>query len=222
MNILKGVSMSTTKQKQNIASLIGEADELAERHVAYTEQFVTRANEELYKLLSSMMALSVKVQADKSCDQIIKQMRKRLREEYQVKTQANSPTSSIVVRYVVRTGRKTAHVYGRVIQTAIDAGISAKQLPDFIREKGGIDAIRKAAANSETTKSAASYNKALHKTLSNELLKRCKMPLGVVEFCDGKQHTIGGSADVTFTYLIGVSGYGNACVSRPRSLSLSL
>ncbi len=81
-------------------------------------------------------------------------------------------------------------------------------MPDFIRERGGIDAIRKAEANSETTKSAASNNKALHKALSNQLLERCKTPLGVVEFGDGKQHTIGGSGDVTFTYLIAVSGYG--------------
>ena len=194
--------MATAKHKQYVASVIATADELARQHVTYTEQFVTRANEELYNLLSGMMSLCVEIQGNKLRDQIIKQMRKTLRDTYQVKTQANSNTSSIVVRYVVRTGRKTAHVYGRVIQTAIDDGITAEQLPSYIRDKGGIDAIRKKGVDAQAKdKDRAQWDEAIGK-LCDGLLGDSVPPLGTVSFGD-KRTRLGLLHDRTnFRYLI--------------------
>jgi hypothetical protein len=186
----KEKKMATAKQKLGIAAIITTADQLAEQHSAYTEQFVTRANEELYKLLGGMMALCLEVQANKCCDQIIKQMRKTLREQYQVNTQAKSTTASIVVRYVVRTGRKTAHVYGRTIQTAIDAGVTADQLPDYIRSNGGIDAIRQkgvAATAASNAIGASIINRAIERMTDDE--KPAIQPiLGTVAFSDGRNN----------------------------------
>jgi hypothetical protein len=202
--------MATAKQKLGIAAIITTADKLAEQHVAYTEQFVTRANEELYKLLGGMMALCLEVQANKCCDQIIKQMRKTLREQYQVNTQAKSTTASIVVRYVVRTGRKTAHVYGRTIQTAIDAGVKPEQLPDYIRANSGIDAIRKkgvAAVTESKMKSTATLDRAIEKYTDDE--KPAIQPiLGTVTFSDGRSR-VGLTHDRSrYTFLICEKGWG--------------
>jgi hypothetical protein len=202
--------MATAKQKLGIAAIITTADKLAVQHVAYTEQFVTRANEELYKLLGGMMALCLEVQANKCCDQIIKQMRKTLREDYQIKTQAKSTTASMVVRYVVRTERKTAHVYGRTIQTAIDAGITPEQLSDYIRANGGIDAIRKkgvAAAAESKAKSTALWDRAIAK-LTDSKNPAIQPILGTVSFSDGRR-----SAHLThdrsrYTFLICEEGLG--------------
>lgn len=202
--------MATGKQKLGIAAIIATADQLAEQHVAYTEQFVTRANEELYKLLGGMMALCLEVQANKCCDQIVKQMRKTLREDYQVKTQARSTAASIVVRYVVRTGRKTAHVYGRTIQTAIDAGVTADRLPNYIRDNGGIDAIRQkgvAAITESKAKSTAILDRAIEK-LSDDENPAIQPILGTVSFNDGRS-SVGLTHDSSrYTFLICEKGWG--------------
>ncbi|TRZ91069.1 MAG: hypothetical protein D4R84_14965 [Rhodocyclaceae bacterium] len=178
--------MVTPKQKIGIASIITTADELAEQHVTYTEQFVARANDELYKLLGGMMALCLEVEASKQCDQIIAQMRKTLRSQYQIKTQKTSLASSIVVRYVIRSSRKTAHVYGRVIRTAIEAGITAEQLPDYIREKGGIDAIRQKGVDAEASAQATEGKARAIVSLADAFNNKDNVALGTVNFEDGR------------------------------------
>jgi hypothetical protein len=175
------------KKIQTISKIINTADALAERHAVYTEQFVTRANEELYKLLSDMLALTVEIQASPLCADIVKQMRNDLRSKYQIRTQSNSPVASIVVRYVSRTGRKMAHVYGRVIQIAVDSEISAEKLPQFIRDNGGIESIRKKAATAaENESSRARFEKTRNKLVA-AIDPRNLPSLGTVQFADGRK-----------------------------------
>ena len=199
--------MATSKQKVGIANVITTADKLAEQHVAYTEQFVTRANEELYKILGGIMALCIEIQSHTHCEQIIKQMKKTLLDDYQVRTQANSTATAIVVRYVTRTGRKTAHVYGRVIQTALDAGITAEQLPDYIRDNNGIDAIRKRVANAKCTETLESRYTSMRNNLIFELHPRNKPSLGTVKFADGSKH-LWGSNHTEYRLLLCATGNG--------------
>jgi hypothetical protein len=94
------------------------------------------------------------------------------------------------VRYVVRTGRKTAHVYGRTIQTAIDAGVTADELPDYIRSNGGIDAIRQkgvAATAASNAIDASILNRAIERMTDDE--KPAIQPiLGTVAFSDGRSN----------------------------------
>jgi hypothetical protein len=136
--------MTTIKQKISIASYIDAADTLADLHEVYIDQFVTRAHVELYKLLANTMQLCMDIQSNLLCDEIVEQMRKKLRSEFNIKVQKNTPTTTVVVRYVMRAHRKTAHVYGRVIQKAIDASILPINLPNFIKDSGGIEKLRQA------------------------------------------------------------------------------
>lgn len=196
--------MATKKQNIEIANLLTTADALAEQHFQYTEQFVTRANDELYRLLGGMMALCIDVQASVSCDSIIKQMRKTLKDDYQVTTQANSPVTSIVVRYVTRTGRKTAHVYGRVIQTAIEAGVTAAGLPDYIRANNGIDAIRQkgVAAQTAHTKASGAAMDSILPELASLLRSKAGKSLGTVKLSQGKRSAQMLHNACEFSYLI--------------------
>jgi hypothetical protein len=195
--------MASNKQIVSINSTIASAEMLAEQHDAYVEQYVARANKALYEILGNIMALCVEIESSNLRDKIIKQMRDALRAKYQVKTQANSKLSSIVVKYVVRTGRKTAHVYGRVIQTAIDAGITPAQLPTYISEHGGIDAIRKKGANSaeiQSQKEIQKFNDASCEALSNQIA--VKSALGTVQASNNSCIEQNPAADVKFTYLM--------------------
>ena len=198
--------MSKNKQIQ-ISSIISQAEVLAKQHEIFTDKHVTKANEELYVLLSEIMSVCMQVEASAISDNIINQMRKTLSNVYEIKTQKNSRASSIVVRYVIRTNRKTAHIYGRVIETAILNSIKPVNLPEFIRSKGGIDAIRKAVVNTETKKQAEAVNAVYRNAMEHELYK--KQTLGTVQLNSSVNTRIAEASDVTFTYLM--------CINDPKT-----
>ena len=126
--------MKSTLNKIDINhAIIAHADLLAQRHEDYVNEFVTRANTELYGILAEIMLLHEKMLASPNQDKLIKQMRKTLKEKYGLKTQANTKTTALVVKYVTRASRKTAHVYGRVLDIAITKGIDSTGLVDFIK-----------------------------------------------------------------------------------------
>lgn len=56
--------------------------------------------------------------------------------------QSNSSDAGVLVRYITRTDRKTAHVYARVIESAVSNEISEDQFCGYIQERGGIEQIR--------------------------------------------------------------------------------
>lgn len=206
--------MTVQKLKVITTGIIEQADELAIQHVNFTEHYVTRANEELYKMLAGMLSVCVQVKDSAAIDKLIKQMRKTIREKYNIKTQANSRVSSIVVRYVVGASRKTAHVYGRVIEAAIADGITAENLPEYICNNGGIEAIRKSLVKVET-KAKFEYNKAselINKHIARKL--QDKAALGTIAFSDEKYKGIAGASDVTFTYLM--------CINDPSKNALEV
>lgn len=50
-----------------------------------------------------------------------------------------------IARVVFANDRRSASAYGLAMQIAVSAGIIADQLPDYLRDNGGIEAIRKSA-----------------------------------------------------------------------------
>jgi hypothetical protein len=192
--------MATKKEKQLMGSIICEADLLAEQHVIFTDQYVTRANEELYTLLSGMLSVCLQVQASSISEGIIKQMRKTIKEKYGLKTQVNSTTSAIVVRYIIGSNRKTAHVYGRVLDTAMKAAIAPADLPDYIKAKGGIEAIRQSVVTAVSKADAVKYDNARYTALTNQLLTQ--NGLGTVQATSVPKLRGMGACDVEFTYLM--------------------
>lgn len=204
--------MSKNKQTQ-ISLIISQAEVLAKQHEVFTDKYVTKANEELYVLLSEIMSVCIQVEASAISDNIINQMRKTLREEHNIKTQKNSRASSIVVRYVVRANRKTAHIYGRVIETAIQNNIQPANLPEFIRSNGGIDAIRKAAAVKETEHEIAELKKKLRKLTEMTLHAAANKPITTLNSNPAMHAELADNyraQDVQFDYFVGVSGHGKS------------
>lgn len=190
--------MAKKSNKTLVLSLIAEADVVATEHEVYHEQYITRANDVLYKLLGNMLQVCLEVEASGEASRVVKEMRSKLLSDYGLKTQANSRTSAIVVRYIVRSSRKTAHVYGRVIEVAMANGITPEQLPDFIREKGGIEEIRLSVVSAEEKKLNADKWANARMALTEMLFKRepiGKLVLNNYAYCP----TV---SDVAFTYFI--------------------
>jgi len=190
--------MAKKSNKALVLSLIAEADVVAEEHVNYHELYVTRANDVLYGLLANMLRVCIEVETSSETVRVVKEMRSKLKSDYGIKTQMNSRTSSIVVRYIVRSSRKTAHVYGRVIEVAMNNNITPEQLPDFIRNKGGIEEIRLSVASAEEKKLNADKWATARAALSDLLYKR--EPIGKVEMNTNTLLPV--ACDVEFSYLI--------------------
>lgn len=190
--------MAKKSNKALILSLIARADVLANEHEIYHDQYVTRANEALYIVLANILKVCLDIQASGESARVIKEMRSKLSAEYGLKTQANSRISAIVVRYIVRSGRKTAHVYGRVIEVAMANNITPEQLPDFIRERGGIEEIRQSVVSAEEKKLNADKWATARDALAGLLYKR--EPIGKVLMHNDIRLPV--VSDVEFTYLI--------------------
>ena len=190
--------MAKGSNKTLILSLIAEADEVAKEHENYHEQYVVSANEVLYKLLANMLQVCLGVEASGETARVVKEMRGKLKSDYGIKTQANSRASSIVVRYIVRSSRRTAHVYGRVIEVAMANNITADQLPDFIRDRGGIEEIRLSVTNADEKKAEADKWANARDALTGMLYKR--EPIGKVVL--NKNVSLPYASDVVFSYLI--------------------
>jgi hypothetical protein len=145
--------MVTKKQVvEKIKNLLEQGTALSGKHDAYVETYVEKGNEKLGILLSEVMAYAVEVLAMPNLEHVIKKMRRTLSREYKIKTQNNSPDLNIIVRYVIRKNRKTAHVYARVLQVAIDAGVNPVDLPAFIKANEGIERIRQSTVNPDIVK----------------------------------------------------------------------
>jgi hypothetical protein len=190
--------MAKNSNKTLVFSLIAEADVVANEHVNYHEQYVTIANNILYKLLASMLQVCLDVEVSGEAQRVVKEMRSKLKSDFGIKTQANSRTSSIVVRYIVRSNRKTAHVYGRVIEVAIANNVTPEQLPDFISDRGGIEEIRLSVASVEEKKINADKWANARSALSVLLYQR--EPIGKVVM--NTNSLMPAACDVEFSYLI--------------------
>jgi hypothetical protein len=190
--------MSKRSDKALVLSLIAEADEVAKAHETFQEQYEMPANQMRSQLLSNILAICLDIELSGEAQRVVKEMRSKLKSDFGIKTQANSRTSSIVVRYIVRSSRKTAHVYGRVIEVAMANNISPELLPDFISDRGGIEEIRLSVASAEEKKLNADKWANARSALSGLLYQR--EPIGKVVM--NTNTFFPAACDVEFSYLI--------------------
>jgi hypothetical protein len=134
-----------------IGQVLSEGDLLAQKQADFNENYIVKANDVLYGLLADIMAFGDMVLTSPHKQGILSQMRTVLSKEHKIKTQKNSPDVLIIVKFVVRTNRKNAHVYARVLDLAYKSDVMPNELPDFIREHGGIDRIRESNVNLEAS-----------------------------------------------------------------------
>ncbi len=166
-------------------TIITHADLLAQRHQDYVSEFVTRANSELYAILAEILKLHEMITACAKSERVVKQMRRSLKDNFNIKTQANTKTTALVVKYVTRASRKTAHVYGKVLDIAIADGITSEGLVDYIKGKGGIDKVRKAVVSAEIAREHAQQQKILETAL-NKHLANSAQPIATLQLADSK------------------------------------
>lgn len=190
-------------EKQVDEMFVEQADTLVEQYKAYKSElatYVRKSNTDLYKLLGNMMQMCVEIDASKERGDIIKKLRDKLKNERDIKTQANSKTAAIVAKYVTGVTRKTAHVYARVIDTAIAAGVKADGLAAYIVANGGIDKVRQATVQTVTKEMRKEYFDEQIAFARKELRKRAA--LGVVEHSAGKRFNLRGYGEAEFTYAV--------------------
>lgn len=138
-------------EKIVIGQVLSEGEELAQKQADFNEHYIVKANDVLYDLLADIMSFADMVIVSPHKLAILSQMRTLLSKQHGIKTQKNSSELLIIVKYVVRTNRKNAHVYARVLDLAYKSDVMPNELPDFIREHGGIDRIRESNVNIEAS-----------------------------------------------------------------------
>ena len=84
------------------------------------------------------------------------------------------------MKYVVRTNRKNAHVYARVLDMAYRQDVMADELEDFIRQNGGIDRIRESNVNLEGVQKRKSEDEGRAKLV--KALLNIKVETPIAEF----------------------------------------
>ena len=94
-------------------------------------------------------------------------MRERLEEEHEIKTQINTPWITTVLRFILPMDRQTAYSYSRVLQVAHDENLTAQELPNYIKERGGIGKITTTKEEEQSFKSIKE-----HKDAKTEMLKK--------------------------------------------------
>ncbi len=134
-----------------VKTLIGQADDLALEHENFHTNYIVAGRTALYELLGKIYALSLTLDDALDKAEQISMMRSVLSEKYQIRTQDNTSDLTVLVRYITRADRKTAHVYARAIQSAQESGVLPKNMVGFIEHHGGIERIRIAGVDHEST-----------------------------------------------------------------------
>ena len=169
--------------EQACADMEAKMQALHVQHTAFHTQYVERSNAALYALLADMERVCLDLLELHNKAAVIAKLRTHLKKDYGIKTQKNTSAVGVVVRYTLRNQRKTAHVYARALQTAIDAGVAPEQLADFIRERGGVDKIRQAAVSADE-RAAKRYGLEVMQDAFGKMLweHNKQTPLGLVKW----------------------------------------
>lgn len=118
--------------------VLGQADRLAQLNDQYTQAFVVKGTKALYELLAAIYSYALQIDQSALRDHILQRMRQVLEEKHGQKTQANTPWITTVLRFILPKERQTAFNYSRVLQVAYEENLTPEELPDYIKEAGGI------------------------------------------------------------------------------------
>lgn len=169
--------------EQACAEVVAKADKLHEQHTQFHTQYVERSNDALYALLADMQQVCMDVIALPNCDKVIKKLRTYMKMDFDIKTSKKTTAVGVIVRYTLRGHRKTMHVYTRVLQTAIDAGVQPSALADYIRERGGIDKIRSEVVSADARAAHRLGNVLIRDAFDKAMWEQHKEnPLGLVKW----------------------------------------
>jgi hypothetical protein len=164
--------------------ILGQAQNLAKMNDQYVETYVVRGTKELYALLGAIYSYALQINESVLRDHILQRMRDRLESEHDVKTQANTPWLTTVLRFILPTDRQTAYNYSKVLQVAHDENLAAQELPNYIKERGGIAKITATKEDAEAAKAVKTHKEAKTQMLRKILLANAKQAQTVVQVDD--------------------------------------
>jgi hypothetical protein len=191
--------------------ILGQAQNLAKMNNQYVETYVVRGTKELYALLGAIYSYALQINESVLKDHILQRMRDRLESEHDIKTQANTPWITTVLRFILPTDRQTAYNYSKVLQVAFDENLAATELPNYIKERGGIAKITATKEDADTAKAVKDHKEAKTKLLRKILLANAKVADTVVQVEDKfVLNTVGeGKKEGTFEFAVCVNPMGH-------------
>jgi hypothetical protein len=164
--------------------VLGQAQNLSKMNDQYVETYVVRGTKELYALLGAIYSYALQINESPLRDHILQRMRERLEDDHDVKTQANTPWITTVLRFILPTDRQTAYSYSKVLQVAHDENLTAQELPNYIKERGGIGKITATKEEAEAAKNVKDHKEAKTQMLRNILLANAKSSQTIVHVDD--------------------------------------
>jgi hypothetical protein len=136
----KQVSSKTVLSAQ---SIVDKADALVKQRENFEQNEYTRSNQRLYEILAQVLEMYEQASVSKTTlAETVKQFKAKL-EVSKVRVQTNTLALTLFVRYVFRTDRQRSMNYSRTLQAALQQGIGAKQLAQFIEDCGGVEQCKK-------------------------------------------------------------------------------
>jgi len=147
----------------------------------YIDTFIVRGTKELYALLGAIYSYALQINESPLKEHILQRMRERLEEEHEIKTQANTPWMTTVLRFIIPTDRQTAYNYSKVLQVAHDENLAASELPNYIKDRGGIARITATKEDAEMAKALKKHKEDKTQMLRKILLANAKAASNVVQ-----------------------------------------
>lgn len=128
---------TTTVPPADTVDIAKRSDELRARCTVWNNTVYRTANEQLYLLLAEAFQLYSDL---KSSETLWKDFRNHLVTN-SVAFQRNTPMATRVIRFLFNASSGRGAVWGKVLELAKKANITAAQLPAWITEAGGIEEI---------------------------------------------------------------------------------
>ena len=125
----------------DVEIILSQGKNLTKMNDQYVETYVVRGTKELYALLGAIYSYALQINESPLRDHILQRMREILQDVHEIKTQANTPWLTTVLRFIIPTDRQTAYNYSKVLQVAQEENLAAAELPNYIKERGGIAKI---------------------------------------------------------------------------------
>ena len=190
--------------------VLGQAQNLAKMNDQYVETYVVRGTKELYALLGAIYSYALQIDESPLREHILQRMRDRLEADNEIKTQINTPWLTTVLRFILPTDRQTAYSYSRVLQVAHDENLTAQELPNYIKARGGIAKITATKEEEDSVKSIKEHKEAKSQMLRKILLANAKSSATIVEVKDELiLNTVAeGKKEGTFEFAVCVNAMG--------------
>lgn len=131
---------TATAKPTKFIPLVKRFNEVIKLREAWEVGAYKASNDQLYEILASAYELYLHLVSQTNPDD--RKSFANLLKAKKVDYQSNTPMHTKVVRLVFATSRQRAYTYGRVLFAARKENIAPTNLPDWIRDNGGIEEVK--------------------------------------------------------------------------------